>query len=123
MLKERPVIGFIPTRDFARARTFYVDWLGLDVISADDFALVVRANGMSIRIVMAGEFTPAPYTILGWTVEDIVEAIEELTGRGVVFERYACFEQDASGIWTAPNGARVAWFKDLDGNTLSISQG
>jgi catechol 2,3-dioxygenase-like lactoylglutathione lyase family enzyme len=122
MLNERPVIGFIPTKDFARARTFYVDWLGLEELSVDAFALFVKASSISIRIFLAGEFTPAPYTILGWTVTDIAKAIEELAGRGIAFEHYAYLEQDASGVWTSPEGARVAWFKDLDGNTLSISQ-
>jgi len=122
MLNQCAVIGFIPTKDAARARAFFVDLLGLELVSEDSFALVVKANGTSIRIVPTGEFVAASYTILGWEVPDIAKATTELSERGVVFERYAYFEQDASGIWSAPGGARVAWFKDPDGNTLSISQ-
>ncbi len=122
MLKQCAVIGFIPTKDFARARAFYVDRLGLDPVSEDGFALVVTAHGTSIRIFHMAEFTPAPYTILGWEVPDLVEAVEELNAHGILFERYAYFDQDALGIWTAPSGARVAWFKDPDGNILSLSE-
>ncbi|MEO6803486.1 MAG: VOC family protein [Granulicella sp.] len=122
MLNERPVLGFIPTKDFARARAFYVGLLGLEEVSADAFALFVKANGISIRIFLAGEFTPAAYTILGWSVTDMVQTVAAMNAVGIVFEQYAYLEQDAAGIWTAPNGARVAWFKDPDGNTLSLSQ-
>ncbi|WP_263381965.1 VOC family protein [Granulicella arctica] len=122
MLNQCKVVGFIPTKDATRAHAFYVDLLGLKKVSEDGFALVVNANGTAIRIVSTGEFTPAPYTILGWEVPDITSAAETLTTKGVVFERFAYFEQDSDGIWTAPNGSRVAWFRDPDGNTLSISQ-
>jgi catechol 2,3-dioxygenase-like lactoylglutathione lyase family enzyme len=122
MLNQSPVIGFIPTKDAGRARAFYVDLLGLEPVSEDPFALVVAANGTHIRIVNTGDFTPAPYTILGWQVPDITHAAQTLAAQGVTFERYAYFEQDALGIWTAPDGTNVAWFKDPDGNTLSISE-
>jgi catechol 2,3-dioxygenase-like lactoylglutathione lyase family enzyme len=122
MLNQCGIIGFIPTKDAARARAFYVDLLGLELVGEDNFALVVKANGTMVRIVILGEFTPVPYTILGWEVPDIGSAAVELAQQGVVFERFAYFEQDGSGIWTAPDGSRVAWFKDPDGNTLSISQ-
>ena len=122
MLNQCGIIGFIPTRDAAQAHAFYVNLLGLELVSEDNFALVVKANGTPIRIVILGEFTPAPYTILGWEVPDIASDTAELTRQGVTFERYAYFEQVGSGIWTAPDGTRVAWFKDPDGNTLSLSQ-
>jgi predicted enzyme related to lactoylglutathione lyase len=60
--------------------------------------------------------------VLGFIVPDISAAIRELSGRGVNFERFPFVEQDADGVWTAPGGARVAWFKDPDGNTLSLTQ-
>jgi catechol 2,3-dioxygenase-like lactoylglutathione lyase family enzyme len=122
MLSKCPVIAFIPTKDAAHARTFYEGVLGLRFVSDDAFAIVMDANGTMIRIVRVGEFTPMPFTILGWQVENIDLAVAELTNRGLVFARYAYFEQSAEGVWTAPNGARVAWFHDPDGNTLSISQ-
>lgn len=122
MLCNCPVIAFIPTRDAAKARIFYEDVLGLSFVNDDAFAIVMDANGTMIRIVRVGEFTPMPFTMLGFQVENIDQAVAELTSKGLVFARYAYFEQSGEGIWTAPNGAKVAWFLDPDGNTLSISQ-
>ncbi len=122
MLCTCPVIAFIPTRDAAKARPFYENVLGLRFVSDDTFAVVMDANGTMIRIVRVGEFTPMPFTILGFQVKDIDQAVAELTGKGLVFARYAYFEQSPGGIWTAPGGTKVAWFLDPDGNTLSISQ-
>ena len=90
-------------------------------MSLDAFALVLDANGIMLRVTKA-KFTPHPFTILGWQVDDIEAEVRELTSRGVQFERYSFFEQDPLGIWTAPSGDKVAWFKDPDGNTLSLSQ-
>ena len=122
MLSTSNIVAFIPTKDAQRARSFYEDILGLRFISDDAFALVLDANGTSIRIAKLKEFTPAQYTILGWEVSKIDEIADGLSGKGVGFERYAWIQQDKRGIWTAPSGARVAWFKDPDGNVLSISE-
>ncbi|HXE06271.1 MAG TPA: VOC family protein [Acidobacteriaceae bacterium] len=123
MLSTSPIIAFIPTRDSARARAFYAETLGLRFVSEDNFALVFDANGTMLRIVCAGDFTPFQFTILGWQVPDIDAAVANLTARGVQFLRYDFLEQSPDGVWTAPgNGARVAWFRDPDNNTLSISQ-
>ena len=122
MLNQSEIVAFIPTRDAAQAHAFYVDLLGFDLVSEDIFALVVRSNGTTIRVVITPDFTPAPYTILGWEVPDIATTAADLAQQGITFEHYAYFEQDGPGIWTAPDGSRVAWFKDPDGNTLSISQ-
>ena len=121
MLGSRPVIGFVATKDFDRARAFYGDTLGLRFIANDGFALVFESAGTMIRVVKVVAFVPAPYTILGWQVEPMAEAVTGLAERGVVFERYPGLEQDPLGIWNAPGGAQVAWFKDPDGNLLSIS--
>ncbi len=121
MLKNAAVMGFIPTRDFARARAFYVDLLGLTVISEDNFALEVESNGTHIRITNVGEFTPFPFTTLGWRVDDITPTVRTLAAKGIVFERYNFLEQDEDGIWSAPGGARIAWFRDPEGNVLSLS--
>jgi catechol 2,3-dioxygenase-like lactoylglutathione lyase family enzyme len=122
MLSECAVIGFVPTKDAARARAFYVDTLHLLFESDDQFALVVRANGTMIRIVRMQEFTPAPFTTLGWAVADIEKEVAELLAAGVQFLRIPQLPQDASGIWTTPNGSKVAWVHDPDGNVLSVSQ-
>jgi hypothetical protein len=74
-----------------------------------------------VRVARA-QFAPAPFTILGWQVPDIEKIVEALYAKGVLFERFGFFEQDKLGIWTAPTGDRVAWFKDPDGNVLSVSQ-
>jgi predicted enzyme related to lactoylglutathione lyase len=122
MLAQCPLIAFIPTTDTVRARLFYEDQLGLRFISDDFFALVMDANGTMIRIVRVGPFTPAPFTILGWQVDDIHHVTARMTSKGIKFARYSFLNQSAEGIWTAPDGAQVAWFSDPDGNTLSISQ-
>ena len=79
-------------------------------------------GGPLIRVVKVQEFTPAPFTILGWEVPSIEDSVTQLAERGIVFEQYGMDAQDARGIWTSPAGARVAWFKDPDGNVLSVSQ-
>ena len=83
--------------------------------------MVLDANGIMVRVARA-QFTPAQFTILGWQVTNIEKVAAELQEKGVQFERFGFFEQDALGIWTAPTGDKVAWFKDPDGNVLSVSQ-
>ena len=122
MLSTSPLIAFIPSKDASHSRSFYEGTLGLRFISDDSFAIVMDSNGTMVRIVRVGEFTPAPFTILGWQVDDIHTRVAELSDNGVQFNRYPYFEQSPDGVWTAPNGAKVAWFPDPDGNTLSISQ-
>ena len=117
------LIGFIPTRDAARARTFYESTLGLRFVSDDSFALVFDSNGTTIRIARVPEFTPFPFTLLGWDVPDIEAAVADLAAKGVQFNQYGFPGQAPNGVWTAPGGAaKVAWFPDPDGNTLSLSQ-
>jgi catechol 2,3-dioxygenase-like lactoylglutathione lyase family enzyme len=123
MLGNTPIIAFVPTLDFDKSRAFYVDVLGLRFVDNDGFAMVLDANGTMIRVAkVQPDFKPAVFTILGWEVSDIENVVSAMTAKGVVFERYGFLEQDALGIWAAPGGAKVAWFKDPDGNTLSVSQ-
>ena len=122
MLKESPLIGFIPTADAARARRFYVDVLKLSFVSDDQFALVVRTTSSMIRIAKTEKFSPAPFTVLGWQVSAMAEEVKALTDAGVAFERFPYLQQDELGIWNTPDGSKVAWFKDPDGNLLSLSQ-
>jgi catechol 2,3-dioxygenase-like lactoylglutathione lyase family enzyme len=122
MLATSKIIAFIPTTDYDKARAFYEDLLGLQYVKNDGFALVLLANGNMVRVVKAPNFQPLAFTILGWEVPDIEHAVTTLSDRGVAFERFGFFEQDPLGIWTAPGGDRVAWFKDPDGNILSVSQ-
>ena len=117
------IIGFISIVDVSRAKEFYRDTLGLRLIMEEPpFALVFEANGIMLRLGMAKELPPAHGTVLGWQVPEISETVKSLEQAGVRFERYKGMDQDELGIWTSPTGAKVAWFKDPDGNTLSISE-
>jgi len=122
MLSTTPIIGFVPTSNAARARAFYEQTLGLRFISQDNFAVVFDANGSMLRVTIVGDFTPMPFTILGWQVTNIEQEVAELIAKGVSFNRYGFLDQSEAGIWTAPGGAKIAWFTDPDGNTLSLSQ-
>jgi catechol 2,3-dioxygenase-like lactoylglutathione lyase family enzyme len=124
MLALEKVTAFLATIDGARARLFYEGKLGLRVISDDDFALAlaVDSGGTMLRVQKVGSLQPHPFTSLGWQVTDIEATATDLVARGVVFERFEGLEQDRQGIWTAPSGARVAWFRDPDGNVLSVSR-
>jgi catechol 2,3-dioxygenase-like lactoylglutathione lyase family enzyme len=122
MLAASKLIGFVPTKDSRRSREFYEEKLGFQFVGDDEFALVMRAGESMIRIAKAGTFTPALYTVMGWEVADIETVVKWLDGRGVAFEKYPFVQDRELGIWTAPNGDRVAWFKDPDGNVLSLSQ-
>ena len=122
MLAASKLIGFVPTKDSKRSREFYEGKLGFQFVSDDQFALVMQAGESMIRIAKAGNFTPAQYTVMGWEVNDIDAMVKWLNGRGVVFEKYPFVQDQKLGIWTTPNGDKVAWFKDPDGNVLSLSQ-
>jgi catechol 2,3-dioxygenase-like lactoylglutathione lyase family enzyme len=122
MLAAGKLIGFVPTTDSSRSREFYEGRLGFKFVSDDQFALVMQASESMIRIVKGAKFTPAQYTVMGWELIDIDAMVKWLTGRGVTFEKYPFVQDQKLGIWTTPNGDKVAWFKDPDGNVLSLSQ-
>ena len=122
MLTSARMVGFVPTTDSKQARAFYEGKLGFQFVSDDQFALVMQAGDNMIRIAKAGKFTPAPFTVLGWEVMKIEDEVSALVARGVVFEKYPFVEDQATGIWVAPGGDKVAWFKDPDGNVLSLSE-
>jgi len=117
------IIGFVTIVDVESAKKFYRDTLGLRLVSEEPpYALVFAANGIMLRLGMGKERPPVPGTVLGWQVPNASEAVQDLEQAGVKFERYDFLKQDAQGIWTSPTGARVAWFKDPDGNVLSVSE-
>ncbi len=122
MLGSNKIVAFVPTRDSEKARAFYEGVLGLRFIKDDGFALVLDANGIMVRVAKVPEFQPMQFTILGWEVSGIEKMVSGLQEKGVHFEIFGFFEQDKLGIWTAPTGDKVAWFKDPDGNILSLSQ-
>lgn len=122
MLNNSNVVAFVATSRPDSAKSFYEQTLGLRLLMDDAFAIVFDANGVMLRVQKVQEYIPPTYTVLGWDVADIDASVKELLGRGVRCERYEWLEQDESGVWRAPSGAQIAWFKDPDGNTLSLTQ-
>jgi catechol 2,3-dioxygenase-like lactoylglutathione lyase family enzyme len=122
-LSNYNIIAFVSIVDVERAKQFYRDTLGLRLVSEEPpFALVFEAHGIMLRLGMAKELPPPRGTVLGWQVPDIIAAVKDLERAGIRFERYDSVKQDDLGIWTTPSGAKVAWFKDPDGNILSLSE-
>ena len=115
-------ILFLATADPARSRNFYERVLGLEFVADEPPALVFRVGGSMLRIQKVQAVHAAPYTSLGWAVEDIRGTVRELRAAGVVFQRYEGLKQDEDAIWAAPSGAFVAWFSDPDGQVLSLTQ-
>jgi len=122
ILGSQELVAFVATREPSRAKKFYGETLGLPLVSEDEFALVFDAAGTMLRVTRVQEVAAAKYTVLGWRVRNIVQTATDLQKVRVTLERYPGMQQDELGIWNSPSGARVAWFKDPDGNTLSITQ-
>jgi catechol 2,3-dioxygenase-like lactoylglutathione lyase family enzyme len=122
MLAGAAPMAFIATKSAEKALEFYRDRLGLTLVEDSPFALVFRSGTVELRVQKVEAVTVAPYTVLGWIVPDIVSAVQGLSRVGVVFERYPGIDQDEFGIWKTPGSARVAWFKDPEGHTLSLTQ-
>ncbi len=122
MLTEATIVAFAASTDLDRAHEFYGGVLGLPCLEATPFANLYDANGTALRVTRVQRVVTAPYTVLGWSVGDIYATIAALTARGVEFARFGGVEQDEAGVWTAPGGARIAWFHDPDGSVLSLTQ-
>jgi catechol 2,3-dioxygenase-like lactoylglutathione lyase family enzyme len=122
MLGDANLVAFVSTSDPERAKAFYGDLLGLQLVEETPFACVFRTPNAELRVTVVGEVTAAAYTVLGWRVQDIEAAVRELAARGTAPLRYDGLEQDELGIWRSPAGARVAWFRDPDGNVLSMTE-
>lgn len=122
MNKDTKLTGFLSTCRADEARAFYRDILNLPLEYEDDYAIVFKTSGTTLRIQKVDEVAPLNYTSLGWSVLDIISEVEELSAKGVDFLRYPGMNQDQLGIWTAPSKARIAWFNDPDGHILSFTQ-
>jgi predicted enzyme related to lactoylglutathione lyase len=122
MLAQNCMVSFLSTTDAERARAFYEGVIGLTFTG--DHGPLVSFEGSSGRLMLqkTDVVTPPHGTALGWVVDDIRAAIRGLSSRGVVFERFPGMEQDELGVWSPAPGSGVAWFKDTDGNLLSLSQ-
>ena len=122
MIAAGKMVGFLITTDYERARDFYEKKLGFEFVSQDQFALVMRVSEHNIRISKTASFTPLQSTVLGWEVDDVTAAVKWLVTRGVSTEKYPFVADKELGIWNPPGGGKVAWFKDPDGNVLSLCQ-
>ena len=122
MLTDMPLIAFVATKSPERAREFYENVLGLKLVADEQWAIVFDAKGTMLRVQKVQDLKPQTFTALGFRVPDIAAAVRDLAAKGVEFVRYEFLAQDALGIWDAPGGGRVAWFRDPDGNLLSLTQ-
>ena len=122
MLGQERLIAFVATAQPEPARRFYTEVLGLGLVSDDPYALVFDAGGTMLRIQKVEALQPAGYTALGWRVADVRSVITALRDKGIACERYGFLEQDELGVWTSPAGGKIAWFKDPDGNVLSLTE-
>jgi len=122
ILDNCDIMAFVATTQPEKARAFYCDVLGLRFEEDSPFALVVRTANATLRIQKVQAFAPFPFTVLGWKVGNVRAIAKQLLGKGVKFERFEGMTQDELGIWVSPSGAMVCWFKDPDGNVLSLTQ-
>ena len=122
MLNRSELVCFVATADAERARAFYAGKLGLTLVQDNGYALIFDAHGTQLRLQRVQAVAPHPYTALGWQVGDLATTVRALAAAGVAMARFPGLPQDADGIWDTPDGSRVAWFHDPDGNTLSIHQ-
>ncbi len=122
MLGAADLVAFVASRDLEVSDRFYGGVLGFELVESSAFANAYDVNGSQLRVTRVQELVPAPYTVLGWSVGDIVGTIRVLREAGVAFKHYEGMTQDEHAVWLSPGGARVAWFADPDGNTLSLQQ-
>ncbi|MBT2187974.1 VOC family protein [Sphingobium nicotianae] len=124
LLSGAKPVAFVPSRDVAALLPFYRDTLGLTLIAQDDFAATFDlGGGATLRLAAMPDHKPAPGTVLGWVVSDLDMLLDRLAPHGVRGEIFEGFGQDARGIWTVPDGsARLIWFRDPEGNLLSLTQ-
>lgn len=122
MIQGNQLMAFVPVSNADKARNFYRDTLGLRLISEDHFALAFDVEGVMLRATLIPEFTPQPFTVLGWQVLDAASMARKLAEGGIELLHFPGMSQDENGLWRAPSGAVIGWFKDPDGNVLSITQ-
>lgn len=122
MLGSANLIGFVPSGDLERSRAFYVELLGLHLVEVTPFACVLSAGSTMLRVTKVEALRPQPFTVLGWRVDDVHRAVADLAARGVECIRFDGLDQDHAAVWTAPDGTRIAWFRDPDGNVLSLTE-
>lgn len=122
MLANATITALVGTMQKDASTAFYRDTLGLKFVDDDGFAAIFEGKNARVRVSRVPAITPAAYAVLAFQVDDIDKIVDGLTAKGVVFQRYGFFVQDARGIWSAPDGTKVAWFHDPDMNLLSVVQ-
>lgn len=122
MLNSSKIVGFVGTIKPTEAKRFYQGKLGLQLVEESPFALVFACSDTTVRVQKVEKLATPPYTSLGWEVENIAATVQKLTMKGVVFKQFKGLSQDDTGIWVTPDGSRIAWFHDPDGNTLSLTE-
>jgi catechol 2,3-dioxygenase-like lactoylglutathione lyase family enzyme len=122
LLGHGALVAFVASTDLDRSRAFYEGLLGLELAAQDDFACVFRSGTTTVRVTLVPEVAAASYTVLGWLVDDLDPAVDVLADRGITFLRFEGMDQDERGVWTAPGGDRVSWFRDPDGHVLSLTE-
>lgn len=119
---DQPLFTFVPVADGDRAKLFYGDVLGLELLEDSPFAVVFRTPGGTLRLARTPDFQPQPFSLIGWVVPDLAADMSDLAAKGVSFEMFEGLPQDEAGVWTVPDGTRICWFRDPDGNLLSLTQ-
>jgi catechol 2,3-dioxygenase-like lactoylglutathione lyase family enzyme len=122
MLANAVVTALVGTMQKDASTAFYRDTLGLKFVTDDGFAAVFEGKNARVRVSRVPAIAPAQYAVLAFQIDDIEKTIDGLAAKGVVFQRYGFFVQDARGVWSAPDGTKVAWFHDPDLNLLSLVQ-
>jgi len=120
VLTHSKLQSIIWTSRIAEAETFYRDVLGLNLRTRSDGALVFDVGGGDLRVAPVPSTAPSEHTVMGFAVSDVASAIAALSSRGVIFERFPGFPHAENGTVISPDGAKVAWFRDPDGNILSV---
>jgi catechol 2,3-dioxygenase-like lactoylglutathione lyase family enzyme len=115
-------IAFIYVADRDRALGFYRDVLGLEIVDSDPYGDFLGLPGALLRMTVMADMQPHPHPVLGFNVDDIAATIHALRARGVTFDVFEGMGQDELGVWTSPDGGKIAFFKDADGNALMLSQ-
>ena len=121
-MNARRPISFLATIDPEQAERFYKDLLGLKLLEKSPYALVFADGDTMLRIQIVAKLISASYTVHGWHVEDINVEVEKLSLKGVIFLNFNGLEQNVRGVWTTPDGNKIAWFKDPCENILSLTQ-
>lgn len=119
---DQPLFTFVPVADGDRAKAFYQGVLGLELLEDSPFAVVFRTPGGTLRLARTPDFQPQPFSLIGWVVSDLGTEMANLATQGIQFERFEGLPQDDAGAWTVPDGTRICWFRDPDGNLLSLTQ-